>query len=177
MVWEWIQPRFRRDVITAGDSSFLPMLLCSKFVVDMLKVAMHLKGSILLNSPLNPINSSEWDPRLDVDCCGHSMENLSTTPDPNPPLLTIGRMYQQLLLAVAFHFPLPINARNNSLISSCSTTGTSCPPLTVTILTGMGSWFLSGDTTGRVCRTWPSAGFDRTSHVPSEMASYMPQYG
>ena len=104
IVREWIQPRFRRGVVTAGHSLFLPTLLSSELVVEMVKIAMCSKGLISPNSPLNPIDPSERDPRLDVDCCRHRVE-LSTTPDPNPPPLTIRRMYQQLFLAVT----LPID--------------------------------------------------------------------
>ena len=68
------------------------MLLHSILVVDTVKVLMHLKGSISLNSPLNPINFLEWDLRLDVDCCGHVMGDLSMMFDPEPPLI-IRRMY------------------------------------------------------------------------------------
>ena len=108
IVREWIQPRFRRGVITAGHSSFLPTLLHSELVVETVEVMMCLKGSISPNSPLNPINSLEWDPRLDVDCCGHCVK-LSTTPDPKPPLMMIGSTYRQLLLVVMVRLPLPIN--------------------------------------------------------------------
>ena len=68
------------------------------------------KGLIVSNSPLNPIDSSERDPRLDVDCCGHGMENLSTMPDLDPPPLMIGSMYRQLFLVVVVCFPLPVNS-------------------------------------------------------------------
>ena len=107
VVREAIQFRFRHGVLPAVDSTFLSTLLRSKLVVEAVEVLTRSKGSITLNSPLNPIESSEQDPRLDVDCCGHSVENLSTMPDPDPPLLTIGRMYQQLFLAVAL--PLLVN--------------------------------------------------------------------
>ena len=109
IVREAIQSRFRRGVVTAVNSTFLLTLLCSKLVVEMVEVLTHLKGSIVPNSPLNPIDSSEQDPRLDVNCCGHGMKNLSTTPDPNPPLLTVRRMYRQLLLVVVVCFLLPID--------------------------------------------------------------------
>ena len=109
IVQEAIQSRFRCGVVTAVDSTFLSTLLCSKLVVEMVKVATHSNGSIAPNSPLNPIESSEWDPRLDVDCCRHCIKNLSTTPDLNLPPLTIGRTYRQLLLVVMVHFPLPVD--------------------------------------------------------------------
>ena len=101
IVQEAIQSRFRCGVVATTDPTFLSTLLRSKLVVDTVEVATHSKGSISPNSPLNPINSLERDPRLDVDCCGHHVE-LSTTPNTNPPPLTIRRTYQQLFLAVTF---------------------------------------------------------------------------
>ena len=108
IVREAIQSRFRCGVVATVDSTFLSTLLRSKLVVEMVEVVTHSKGLIVLNSPLNPIESSEWDPRLDIDCCGHRVK-LSMTPDTNPPPLTIGRTYQQLFLAVALRFPLSVN--------------------------------------------------------------------
>ena len=58
------------------------MLLHSKLMVEMVEVLMHSKGLISPYSPLNPINSLEWEPRLDVDCCGHAIGNLSMMFDP-----------------------------------------------------------------------------------------------
>ena len=66
IVREWIQPRFRRGVVTAGHSLFLLTLLCSELVVDTVEVTTRSKGSISPNSPLNPIDSLERNPRLDV---------------------------------------------------------------------------------------------------------------
>ena len=108
IVREWVQPRFRHGVVTTGHSSFLPTLLRSELVVETVEIATCSKGLISPNSPLNPIDSSERDPRLDVNCCRHRME-LSTTPDPKPPPLTIGSTYRQLLLVVMVRFPLPID--------------------------------------------------------------------
>ena len=69
VVQEAIQSRFRHGLLSAVDSTFLSMLLHSKLVVEAVEVLTRLKGSIAPNSPLNPIESSERDPRLDVDCC------------------------------------------------------------------------------------------------------------
>ena len=65
VVREAIQSRFRRGVLPAVDSTFLSMLLRSKYVVEMIEVLTRSKGLISLNSPLNPIDPSERDPRLD----------------------------------------------------------------------------------------------------------------
>ena len=67
IVQEAIQPRFRCGVITTVDSSFLPMLLCSELMVEMVEILTRLWGSIPLYSPLNPIDPSEWEPRLDIE--------------------------------------------------------------------------------------------------------------
>ena len=105
VVWEAIQSRFRHGVIATVDSTFLSMLLRSKLVVETVKVLTRSKGSIVPNSPLNPIESSEWDPRLDVDCCGQGVENLSTMPDSDPPLLRIRRTLSGTwILCWIFHF-------------------------------------------------------------------------
>ena len=53
IVREWIQPRFRCGVVTAGHSSFLPTLLSSELVVETVVVATRSKGSISPNSPLS----------------------------------------------------------------------------------------------------------------------------
>ena len=113
VVREAIQSRFRRGVIATVDLTFLSTLLCSELVVETIEVLTQSKGSIAPNSPLNPIDSSERDPRLDVNCCGHRVE-LSTTPDPNPPPLTIRRTYRQHFLAVT----LPIDGPEQ-LIDLC----------------------------------------------------------
>ena len=52
IVQEWIQPRFRGGVVTAGHSSLLPTLLSSELVVETVEIATRSKGSISLNSPL-----------------------------------------------------------------------------------------------------------------------------
>ena len=92
IVQEAIQSRFRCGVVATVDSMFLSTLLRSILMVETVEVATHSKGLIAPNSPLSPINSSERDPRLDVDCCGHCVK-LNMTPDPKPPPLTIRSTY------------------------------------------------------------------------------------
>ena len=108
IVWEAIQSRFRHGVIATVNSTFLLTLLRSKLVVDTVEVVMRSKGLIAPNSPLNPIELSERDPRLDIDCCGHCVK-LSTTPDPKPPPPMIRSTYRQLLSVVVVCFPLPVD--------------------------------------------------------------------
>ena len=108
VVREAIQSRFRRGVVATVDSTFLSTLLHSELMVETVEVLTRSKGLIAPNSPLNPIKSSERDPRLDIDCCRHHVE-LSTTSDPNPPPLTIRSTYRQLLLVVVVSLPLPVN--------------------------------------------------------------------
>ena len=54
-----VQSRFRCGVVTAVDSTFLLTLLCSKLAVEMVELLTCLKGLIMLNSPLKPIDSSD----------------------------------------------------------------------------------------------------------------------
>ena len=147
IVQEAIQSRFRRGVVTPVDSTFLSTLLHSKLVVETVKVLTHLKGSITPKSPLNPIKSLEWDPRLDINCCGHSVENLSTTPDLNPPPLIIGRTYRQLLLVVVVRVPLPINGLEQLVNLFLFHHWNELPSPIVAILMGKGSMFSSGEPT------------------------------
>ena len=58
IVQEWIQPRFRHGVVTAGHSSFLPTLLRSKLVVETVtrtQSVSHYKRPTLVSPPLTSL--------------------------------------------------------------------------------------------------------------------------